>query len=103
VAIGFAAGANYQGTNAVAIGYNSGANDQGANSVAIGARAGVYQGANSIVINATGSNLNGTTGTFQVAPIAAGTGPEILFYNTATSEISRSSTLDFIVSTDPQD
>jgi hypothetical protein len=115
IAIGVAAGQNYQGEKSiaigqgsgnvrqgiksVAIGYNSGAEYQGDNSVAIGNRAGYNQGANSIVINASGSTLNGTTGTFRVAPIAAGTATQILYYNTITCEISYNSPSVFDIST----
>jgi hypothetical protein len=101
VAIGGNAGAIQQGTNAVAIGYQAGYNGQAANAVAIGNFAGQSgQLSNTIIINATGSTLNGTsgvTGSFYVNPVnsrAIDTGNSnlnVLMYDTANSEIVRSS------------
>ena len=97
VAIGAEAGAETQGINAVAIGISAGENNQGQNAVAIGRRAGrTDQGNNSIILNATGSILNQTTAnTFTVAPIrndVANTA-EVMFYNTASKEITYGNTI----------
>ena len=66
---------------------------QGENAVAIGAYAGsTTQAANSIIINATGVELNqGTAGTFTVAPIRNASGTSgVLQYNTTTKEVTYS-------------
>ena len=97
VAIGISAGSNVQGTKAVAIGYSAGELNQGNNSIAIGASAGVGfanpQANNTIILNATGVELDGVdaqTNSFYVAPVRNDTGniTNALYYNTATFEVS---------------
>jgi hypothetical protein len=88
IAIGRDSGYNAQGINAVAVGFEAGSNNQGTNSVALGYRAGYNnQAANSIVINASGTAINGSASGFFVAPIAANTAGNILYYDTTTKEI----------------
>lgn len=109
VALGYEAGYVYQGNNAIAIGYQAGtgnpytAQGQGANSIAIGYQAGVsfgvlsdyQQAANTIILNATGANLNSTStnNAFFVKPvrhITYGSMPPGFYnmaYNPTTGEI----------------
>jgi len=75
-------------------GQDSGRSNQGSNAVAIGFGAGNYnQGINSIILNATGTNLNNTTAnTFTVKPVRAVNsivGLEELYYDPKTGEIVR--------------
>ena len=97
VAVGLGAGANNQGDAAVAIGVNSGLNSQGVYSVAVGYGAGENaQGNNSIILNATGANLNQTVAnTFTVAPVRNDNSniAEVVFYNTASKEITYGNTI----------
>jgi hypothetical protein len=95
VAIGTAAGYNIQGTNAVAIGNGAGYFTQGQYAVAIGYQAGYSaQAANSIVINASGSAVNGSASSgFYVAPIRSNTHTLVLGYDTSTNEITYSSNI----------
>jgi hypothetical protein len=89
VAVGTAAGRDNQGVDAVAIGNVAGFNGQGANAVAIGKAAGATsQSANSIVINASGIALNGAAAGFYVNPIREVTGPQTVYYNPATYEVT---------------
>jgi hypothetical protein len=90
VAIGQFAGRDVQGNGAVAIGVQAGQANQGSSSVAIGKLAGhVTQPANSIVLNATGTILNGATGNaFFVKPIRTdNTQSAGLYYNSTTGEV----------------
>ena len=103
VAIGIGAGQDTQLAGAIAIGGEAGGNSQGVNSVAIGYRAGRTNQANStIILNATGANLNATTAnTFTVKPVRAVTsvtfvaptsgsvpaGFSPMYYNPTTGEI----------------
>ena len=98
VAVGNNAGAQNQGTNAIAMGYFAGLNSQGQNSIAIGKYSGyVNFPANSIMLNASGtqqSGVTGVTGCFYVNPIRnTGTGPNSLLYNPSTFEVSYGSLL----------
>ncbi len=96
VALGNLAGALNQGQRAVAIGSLAGSNGQGEYAVALGNFAGgTNQPANSIMINASGSALNGTEAGLYIDPVrnASGTG-NILQYNTSTKEITYSSNLE---------
>ena len=90
VAVGSDAGQFQQGPVAVAIGMSAGMSNQGMAAVAIGYNAGLNdQLPHSIVINATGNELNAsTTAGFYVAPIRndATTQPA-LTYNTTTNEV----------------
>jgi hypothetical protein len=64
---------------------------QGLNAVAIGKRAGrEAQSANSIVINATGSNLNASVEGFHVAPVRNASTSDVVFYNSMTGEMTYS-------------
>jgi len=90
VAIGSDAGQIRQGPAAVAIGMGAGMSNQGMASVAIGYNAGLnHQLPHSIVINATGNELDAsTTAGFYVAPINNDTTIQpVLTYNTGTNEI----------------
>ncbi len=73
MAIGYQAGRENQGDNAVAIGAQAGETAQGDAAVAIGRQAGqTSQANNSIILNATGSALDQTTAnTFTVKPVRA--------------------------------
>ena len=89
VAIGIGAGQTNQGASAVAIGDVAGYTNQGVNAVAIGKAAGATsQPANSIVINASGVALNGSAAGFYVNPIREVTGPQTVYYNPATYEVT---------------
>ena len=117
IALGYYAGKNTQGTGAVALGYttaqitqgeagvaigwSAGQTNQGAYSIAIGYRAGfVNQHAASIVLNASGALLNTTGAGFFVNPIRpTSSSAKAVMYDTATSELFYSSTLEFIGST----
>jgi hypothetical protein len=108
VAIGYQAGNNTQGGSAVAIGEMAGTDTQGVSAVAVGDGAGritqgeyavalgygagdTNQGNNSIIINATGANLDQTTAnTFTVAPVRNDVAnvAEVMFYNTTSKEIT---------------
>ena len=99
VAVGSNAGYANQGGDAVALGFGAGEFTQGLQAVAIGAYAGqTSQPANTIILNASGSAVNGVaaqTNSFYVAPIrnATSTG-NVLTYNTTTKEITYSSVFD---------
>jgi len=96
VAIGNGAGYNTQGVSAVAIGVDAGLTTQGVYAVAIGEQAGeTNQAANTIILNATGSAVNGVaaqTSSFYVAPIRNASGTSgLLQYDATTKEVSYSS------------
>lgn len=106
VSLGRGAGTSSQGISAVAIGYLTANISQGANSVAIGPQAGTYSlGAtsvaigqyagrsgtqpNTIVLNATGATLNGTTANaLYVKPVRNASTNNIVNYNTTTGEFA---------------
>ena len=89
VAVGIGAGQTNQGDSAVAIGNVAGYTNQGVNAVAIGKAAGATsQPANSIVINASGIALNGSAAGFYVNPIREVTGPQTVYYNPVTYEVT---------------
>ena len=94
IAIGDTAGSYTQGTNAIAIGYLAGTSNQGVYSIAIGYGAGSdTQAASTIILNATGSIINGIVGqeaSFYVAPIrnAPNANLSTLQYNPTTYEIT---------------
>lgn len=113
IAIGFGAGATSQGIGAIAIGGNAGGTSQGQYAIGIGSNAhfsgaGNYsiaigggagtanQAANSIIINASGTNVQNTTASScvirPIRGIAQGIGVGRLFYNTTTFEIAYSTT-----------
>lgn len=91
VAIGNLAGTTTQGSSAVAVGVQAGRDNQGQFAVAIGRNAGILnQHANSIVLNATGTDLNtSATNQFLVGNIRTSvtTGGQQLFYDPTTKEI----------------
>jgi hypothetical protein len=88
VAIGSSAGQYSQSNTAVSIGWSAGQSNQGYRSVAIGALAGYNnQAANSIIISANGE-LNSTTTGFFVDPVRNVSSNNVLYYNTATKEIT---------------
>lgn len=91
IAIGLSAGGNSQAIHAIAIGALAGANIQGANSIALGHLAGFpIQEESSIVLNATGSNLEAKANSFVVKPVRQKQGDSVLFYESATGEITYS-------------
>ena len=89
IAIGFQAG-NSQGQGSVAIGYNTAVN-QGSHAIAIDTSAGggTSQVPNSILLNASTSNINPGAAGFYVAPIRYNgtTTSNLLSYNHSSSEI----------------
>jgi hypothetical protein len=94
IAIGPGAGNAGQVTSAIAIGLQAGFTNQGTGAVAIGDQAGYAdQVSNSIIINATGLQLNATQAGFYVAPIRDGgtsglpVGFSQLAYNSNTGEL----------------
>jgi hypothetical protein len=99
IAIGTDAGNMNQGVCAIAIGNDSGNINQGDYSIAIGYQSGhMDQASQSIVINATGQELDGATSGCYIAPIRGGvTGPQILYYQPETKEITYSSPKSFII------
>jgi hypothetical protein len=97
IALGEQAAFSDQQADAIAIGRNAGYINQGTAAIAIGVNAGqTFQANNSIILNATGSSLNQTVAnTFNVAPVrndVANVG-QILFYNTASKEITYGNTI----------
>jgi hypothetical protein len=95
IAIGSGAGNDGQGSGSVAIGEFAGLSNQGGNSIAIGRNAGLSQPSSTIILNASGSIVNGVTGqtgSFYVNPVrviqnsTGFCGP--VFYNLETSEIA---------------
>ena len=97
ISVGAQAGVYSQGASAIAIGNQAGYGPsgvgQGANAIAIGNLAGyASQPANTVIINATGSAVNGVasqTDSFYIAPVrSTTTGSTLLFYDTTTKEIT---------------
>ena len=90
VAIGNLAGNTGQNIYGIAIGSNAGADNQGQYSIAIGRLAGqTGQHNNTIVLNASGSALNTqATDAFYVKTIRNSPGPNSLYYDDNTGEIS---------------
>ena len=104
VAIGASAGYANQGADAVALGFGAGEFSQGLQAVAIGAYAGgTSQPANTIILNASGSAVNGVaaqTNSFYVAPIRNATGANgVVQYDSTTREVTYSSTLGSVSGT----
>ena len=93
VAIGSLAGNNNQGISAVAIGELAATSNQGNAAIAVGVRAGyTSQHDNSIVLNATGSNLNSpAASSFTVQPVRrTQSSGNLLAYSDSTGEITYS-------------
>jgi hypothetical protein len=97
VAIGMTSGYSLQGNYAVAIGDSAGYTNQGAQAIAIGRFAGLTnQANNSIILNATGANLNATTAnTLTVAPVRNDVAniAQVMFYNTTSKEVTYGNTI----------
>ena len=91
VAIGLSAGSAKQGQNTIAIGNNAGFLNQGQYAIALGYQAG-YTGQhnNTIILSGLTGGLNSSSpNSFYVAPVNGGvTGPNMLYYNTSTYEIT---------------
>ena len=111
VAVGYLAGETNQGTGSTALGYSAGRSAQGDYSLAIGDRAGTNLGqdsiaigtlasttqTNTVVINPTASVYTPANKGFYINPVSVrsiphGIGVNSLHFNSATGEISRSST-----------
>jgi hypothetical protein len=94
VAVGVQSGRETQGAFSTAIGYRAGEDKLGLNAVAIGRGASALGGgfAKTIVINASGGDLNPTADSrCYIAPlrqVAHGIGVGIVFYDVATKELS---------------
>ncbi len=95
-ALGYNAGETNQSSNAIAIGNSAAENNQGTYAIAIGTLAGVSsQHANSIILNATGLDLNSpAASSFTVKPVRQlnDAVTNVLQYNTTTGEISSTTT-----------
>jgi hypothetical protein len=100
VAIGYKSGTYSQGSNAVAIGNISGFSGQGDNAIAIGALSGIHQTNNSIILNATGSELNSTvSNSLYIAPIREANGPQVLTYDPITKEVTVATATTYTLNT----
>lgn len=92
VLIGTGAVANgNQLTNAIAIGKGVASAGQNANAIAIGTNihtGSVAQGASTIIINASNSNMEALNPGFYVKPIKRGLQTSMLYYNTSSGEIT---------------
>jgi hypothetical protein len=89
IAIGDGTAQTNQGGGAIAIGSLAGSTNQGASSIAIGYQAGATTTtANSIILNASGSTLDSAAAGFYVAPIREVTGPQTVYYNPVTYEVT---------------
>ena len=92
IAMGVASGHSDQQPNSIAIGSLAGFSDQGTGSIAIGYKAGYTgQAPQSIILNASLTELNASTGGFFVDPIREDEGSYILTYNNSTKEITYAS------------
>jgi hypothetical protein len=94
IAIG-AAGISSQGQSSIAIGNNAAIYQQGSNSIAIGFSSGAGptstspQATNSIVLNASGGNLNANiANTFVVKPVRNANTANVMFYDSTSGEIT---------------
>ena len=91
IAVGASAGKTTQGIRSTAIGVQAGNDGQGNYAVALGYKAGwINQHANSIVINATTSSLNGDAEAgLYIDPVRSSTPTDIVvYYNTSTKELT---------------
>ena len=92
IAIGNGTAVNNQGESAIAIGNVAALAGQGDNAIAIGNRAGGFvnpQAATSIILNATGAQLENTTAdSFVVKPVRNASGTHSMEYNPTTGEIT---------------
>ena len=98
VALGASSGNIHQGIESLACGSFSGHKNLGYQSVALGHRASYNGGdfSNTIVINATGTNLDpeGTDRTY-IKPIREGLNNDFLFYDSISGEVTRSVAVNF--------
>ena len=105
IAIGENAGLIGQETNSVALGSNSAKFGQGSNAIAIGhlASGGAYQENNTIILNATGSNLDGIANATQriyIAPIRSDDTQDLMLaYNTTTKEVVTTTAIPSTITT----
>ena len=102
VALGWQAGETVQGTQSIAIGPNAGNSNQGQYAIAIGANAGqTNQPDNSIVINASGTAVNGaSTNAFYVSPVRSlAFGGTTLGDDSTAKEIYQYSSIDGLYTT----
>jgi len=92
IALGSGAAYNGQRTGAIAIGVDASPISQGEYSIAIGAAVSTnaIQPNNSIIIDATASQLAATGAGLFVAPVREATTGNVLYYDTATKEITYS-------------
>ena len=99
IAIGDAAAAFNQAANAIAIGHQAGETGQGQTTIAIGYFAGkTNQHSNSIILNASGSELDAANQGFYVKPIQSGASQSnTLTYNTGTGEIFYNTSKTFVI------
>ena len=92
IAIGNGTAVNNQGESAIAIGNVAVLAGQGDNAIAIGNRAGGFvnpQAATSIILNATGTQIENTTAdSFVVKPVRNASGTHSMEYNPTTGEIT---------------
>lgn len=99
IAIGTSAGDLNQSNYAIAIGSDAGITNQGNYAVAIGYRAGSnggnYQHENTIVLNASGANLqtDGANRTY-IKPLRNANTSNVLYYDSTTSEVSYGAAAD---------
>ena len=103
IGIGAQAAQQNQGNGSIAIGYEAGSINQGSTAIAIGQFAGLgitnSQANNTIILNATGSEVDGVanqTDSFYVAPVRNDVGnvSNIAFYNTSTYEVTYANTVN---------
>jgi hypothetical protein len=89
IAIGPYSGYSIQGIGAVAVGNYAGHFVQGEYSIAIGTLAGnSSQANNSIILNATGNDLDANNSGFYAAPVRDNVTTDAVFYDVTTNEIS---------------
>jgi hypothetical protein len=90
IAIGKSAGTTAQGDYAIALGFESAVNNQNPYSVAIGYKAGTTsQSTGSIIISAGATALQTATNAgLYISPILPSTSTQVLYYNTATKEVT---------------
>jgi hypothetical protein len=89
IAIGSYSGYSIQGIGAVAVGNYAGHFVQGEYSIAIGTLAGnSSQANNSIILNATGNDLDANNSGFYAAPVRDNVTTDAVFYDVTTNEIS---------------
>lgn len=78
----------FGGPTTLALGEFAGTS-QGAYAIALGAAAGkTTQAANSIILNASGVELNAGTASLYVSPVRSSTSTQVLYYNTSTKEVT---------------